>query len=130
MSKLIEHINQITEFGIAPKVKIDNKIDILKKTLLGIYYEYTKMTSIYDKSEYDDEPNFDYKMIRKNVEQNFPELGLYYSIFDSHKLDSDADVVTEDAIDDLTDIIKDLLAIKWRFENTSEIDGIWHFELS
>ncbi len=34
-----------------------------------------------------------------------------------------------DAIDDLTDIINDLLEIKWRFEHTTEKQTLWYFEL-
>ena len=35
-----------------------------------------------------------------------------------------------DELDDLTDIIKDLLEVKWRLENTSENDALWTFEFS
>lgn len=34
-----------------------------------------------------------------------------------------------DATDDLTDIILDLLQIKWRIENNSPNDGLWYFQL-
>ncbi|KUJ53355.1 hypothetical protein [Chryseobacterium sp. JAH] len=34
-----------------------------------------------------------------------------------------------DAIDDLSDIILDLLQIKWRIENNSPDDGLWYFQL-
>ena len=45
-------------------------------------------------------------------------------------LNVELELATRDAIDDLTDIIKDLLVVKWRFENTSKIDAIWDFEFS
>lgn len=33
-----------------------------------------------------------------------------------------------DAVDDLLDIIKDLLEVKWRIENNSLDDGVWFFK--
>ncbi len=36
---------------------------------------------------------------------------------------------TGDAVDDLSDIIKDLKQINWRLQNTSYLDTIWYVEL-
>ena len=33
------------------------------------------------------------------------------------------------AVDDLSDIILDLLEVKWRIENNNLADGIWYFKL-
>ena len=51
-------------------------------------------------------------------------------VLDSNKMEPDVEIGIGDEIDDLIDIIKDLLAVKWRMENTSEKDALWHFELS
>lgn len=39
----------------------------------------------------------------------------------------DAEIGMGDAVDDLSDIIYDLLEVKWRLEHTSETDAWWHF---
>lgn len=62
------------------------------------------------------------------MESNFSDFDWYHSIWDSHKLIEDSDVTTGDAIDDLSDIIKDMLEIKWQFENTSVKYAEWCFK--
>ncbi len=136
IDNLKDLINKLTEFGINPKVESENKILELKRLLVEIYAHYLNSDSykikVDDETETDEEieiPNFDYKETRKIVESNFPDLGWYHSLFESHKIFEEADLATGDAIDDLTDIIKDLLEIRWRFENTNEKKALWYFEL-
>ena len=38
-------------------------------------------------------------------------------------------VIGGSGLDD-PDIIKDLLVVKWRMDNTSQMDALWHFEFS
>lgn len=127
MNKLKNLINRITEFGTNPNVESENKTVEIQRLLVGIYSEYLNLNAEFDDADFDEEPNFDYKSIKKNVEANFPEFGWYHSVWECHKIIPDADLVTEDAIDDITDIIKDLLEVKWCFENTSEKNAEWHF---
>ena len=114
MSKLRELIDKITEFGINPKVDLIDKIDVLKKLLVGIYSEFLNLEFEFDETDYNEEPDFDW----------------YSMVLDSNKMGPDIEIGIGDEIDDLIDIIKDLLAVKWRMENTSENDALWHFELS
>ncbi|WP_335977352.1 DUF5063 domain-containing protein [Gaetbulibacter jejuensis] len=130
MSELRKLIDQITEFGINPKVELTDKIDVLKKLLVGIYSEFLKTEFEFDETDYEDEPDFDYKEILENVKANFPDFGWYSSVLDSNKMEPNVQIGIGDELDDLTDIIKDLLAVKWRMENTSENDALWHFEFS
>ena len=127
MSKLKKLIIQITEFGINDKVKSDNKELEVQKLLVELYSEYLNLNAEFDDGDFKEEPTFDYDSIKKIVETNFPDFGWYYSVWESHKIIPDADLVTGDAIDDLTDIIKDLLEVKWCFENTTEKNAKWHF---
>lgn len=127
MTNLEKLINRITEFGLNDKVQSDNKKLEIQQLLVGIYSEYLNLEAEFDDGDFDEEPSFDYDSIKKNVEANFPDFGWYHSIRESHKIIPDADLVTGDAIDDLTDIIKDLLEVKWCFENTSEKNAIWVF---
>ena len=70
-------------------------------------------------------------MLLQRCESNFPDFGYYGCILDSSIIVPEKeDIGTGDAIDDLTDIIKDLLVVKWKIKNTSENDAIWDFEFS
>ena len=130
MSELKNLIDQITEFGINPKVELTDKTDVLKKLLVGIYSEYQKVEFEFDETDYDEEPEFDYKEILKNVKSNFPDFGWYSMVLDLNKMEPNVEIGIGDALDDLTDIIKDLLAVKWKMENTSKMDALWEFEFS
>ena len=74
MSKLRELIDKITEFGINPKVDLIDKIDVLKKLLVGIYSEFLNLEFEFDETDYNEEPDFDYNEIKKNVKSNFPDF--------------------------------------------------------
>jgi len=128
LNKVKKLINRITEFGIKPNVESENKTDEIQKLLVGLYSEYLNLETDFDNSEFDEEPDFDYTQIKKNVESNFPEFGRYHSVWESHNIVEDADLTTGDAIDDLSDIIKDMLEIKWQFENTSQKYAEWCFK--
>ena len=128
MSELRNLINRITEFGTKPDVESENKTDEIQKLLVCLYAEYLSLIAYFDDSDFEEEPDFDYTQIRKNVESNFPEFGYYHSVWDSHKIVEDADLITGDAIDDLSDIIKDMLEIKWQLENTNQKYSEWCFK--
>lgn len=129
MSELRKLIDQITEFGINPKVALTDKTEMLKKLLVGIYSEFLNVEFEFDETDYDKEPSFDYNEINGNVKSNFPDFDWYSMVLDSNKMEPNIEIGIGDELDDLTDIIKDLLEVKWRMENTSEKDAIWHFEL-
>ena len=130
MRILIKQIDQLSEFGKNPNVQNENKVLELKKILIHIYSEYLNLKSVFDENEYPEEPDFDYKEIRKNLLGNFPDFGLYHVAYDCHLIKKDADLIMGDALDDLTDIIKDMLAVKWKYENTSIDDAKWEFDFS
>lgn len=84
----------------------------------------------FDNTDYDDNSNHEYSETRKKVEKRFPKLGFYNLALDVTENIGTSDVVTGDAIDDITDIVKDLLDVQWRFENTSDNDALFNFEFS
>ena len=130
MGNLKNIINQITEFGINPNVELTDKIETLKKLLIELYSEFLKVEFEFDEKEYDKEPNFDYNEIKENVKSNFPDFGWYSMVLDLNKMEPNVEIGIGDALDDLTDIIKDLLVVKWKMDNTSEMDALWEFEFS
>jgi hypothetical protein len=128
LNEIEKYIKRITEFGLSDKVQSDNKELEIQKLLVGLYFEYLNLEAEFDDEDFEEEPTFDYDAIKKNVEANFPDFGWYHSILESHLIIPDAYLVTGDAIDDLSDIIKDMLEIKWQFENTSEKNAKWCFK--
>ena len=128
MSKIKKLIDRIVEFGTNEKLESENKVLEIQRLLVGIYAEYLNVETEFDPTDYDEPLNLDYDGIRSVVMEHFPDFGWYHSAWESHKIIEDADLVTEDSIDDLADIIKDLIEVQWRLENNSEKDGIYHFE--
>jgi len=123
-------INQITEFGINPNMELTDKTETLKKLLIELYSEFLKVEFEFDEKDYDEEPNFVYNEIKENVKSNFPDFGWYSMVLDLNKMEPNVEIGIGDALDDLTDIIKDLLVVKWKMDNTSEMDALWEFEFS
>ena len=128
MSKLKKLIDRIIEFGTNEKLESENKTLEIQRLLVGIYAEYLKVETEFDETDYEEPINLDYDGIRSIVTEHFPDFGWYHSVWESHKISKDADIVTEDSIDDLTDVIKDLIEVQWRLENNSEKDGLYQFE--
>ncbi len=129
MKGLIRIIEEIVKYGLNPDVEVENREKNLEINLVKLYAKYCEIEYNEDNTEY---PAFDksnLSNIRSNVINNFPEFGLYHNLHDFHKFEQKADLTLGDAVDDLTDIILDLLEIKWRKENNSENDAWWFFEL-
>ena len=128
MSNLKKLIDRIVEFGTNEKLESENKTLEIQRLLVGIYAEYLKVETEFDENDYEEPISLHYDGIRSIVTEHFPDFGWYHSVWECHKINEDAELVTEDSIDDLTDIIKDLIEVQWRLENNSEKDGLYQFE--
>ncbi|WP_143884515.1 DUF5063 domain-containing protein [Chryseobacterium binzhouense] len=128
MQQLIPTINEIIKFGLQPNLKLskDTRNTLLEKSLINIYSLYFNIEYVFDNTEFVVFNKEELLQIRQNVESNFTDFGLYKK--NINKLNETLDERIGDAIDDLTDIIKDLLQIKWRIENNSLADGLWYFQ--
>jgi len=130
MTELIPTINEIVKFGLYPNlIKIDNE-KVLEKNLVKIYSLYFDIQYIFDETDFPEFDNKEYSAISQNIRSNFSDYGFYKKNLDVIDIDNLKDNAIGDALDDLTDIILDLLEIKWRLENNSLADGIWFFELT
>lgn len=130
MTELIPTINEIVKYGLEPNLTTTDKEKELEKNLVKIYNLYFDIKYKFDETEYVEFDKTEYADIRKNVTSNFKDFGFYKIVSDIDDIDNLKDNEIGDALDDLTDIIVDLLEIKWRIENNSLADGLWFFELT
>lgn len=130
MTDLIPTINQIVKYGLEPNLTTTDKEKELEKNLVKIYSLYFDIKFEFDETDYPDLDKTEYTDIRQNVTSNFKDFGFYKTVSDIEDIDNLNDNTIGDALDDLTDIIRDLLEIKWRIENNSLADGLWFFELT
>lgn len=130
MTELIPTINEIVKYGLQPNLTVTNKEKLLERNLVKIYDLYFDIEYKFDERDFPDFDKSQLPDIRQNVESNFKDYGFYKTILDINDIDNLKENAIGDAIDDLTDIITDLLEIKWRIENNSLADGLWFFELT
>lgn len=129
MKELITTIDDVVKFGLQSNLALPDKNKILERSLIKIYSLYFDISYQFDNIDYPEFEKFPIPNIRQNVESNFPDFGYYKTVLDYDSVENLNEIGIGDAIDDLTDIIKDLLEIKWRIENNSLADGLWFFEL-
>jgi hypothetical protein len=127
MKELIPTINEIVKFGLEPKLTEVNKLESLEKNLVKIYSMYFDVDYKFDEKDYEEFDSQKFPNIRQNVESNFENFGFYKTILDINNFENHQEDAIGDAVDDLTDIIQDLLEVKWRIENNSLEDGLWFF---
>ncbi|MBL7974375.1 MAG: DUF5063 domain-containing protein [Candidatus Kapabacteria bacterium] len=130
MQELIPTINEIVKYGLQPNLTTPNKEKLLERNLVKIYDLYFDIEYEFDGTDFLDFDKSQLPDIRKIVESNFKDYGYYKSVIDINDIENLKDNLIGDAIDDLTDIIIDLLEIKWRIENNSLDDGLRFFELT
>lgn len=82
-----------------------------------------------DERNYSEPPEKDYKATRESIGKLFPTLGYYNVALDISEKIEQSSLSVGDAIDDIVDIAGDLNEVRWRFENTSEDDALFHFQL-
>ena len=130
MTELIPTINEIVKYGLHPNLTVTDKEKLLERNLVKIYDLYFDIEYEFDNTDFPDFDKLQLPDIRQNVSSNFKDYGFYKTILDINNIDNLTDYAIGDAIDDISDIIIDLLEIKWRIENNSLADGLWFFELT
>ena len=129
MTELIPTINKIIKYGLQSNLVETDKEKLLERNLVKIYNLYFDIEFEFDETDFPDFDKTKFPNIRKNVESNFKDFGLYKLSIDIDDIDNLKSSAISDAANDLTDIILDLLEIKWRIETNSLADGLWYFEL-
>ena len=129
MTELIPTINEIVKYGLQPNLTVTDKEKLLERQLVKIYDLYFDIEYKFDEADYPDFDKSQLPDIRQNIGSNFKDYGFYKTILDINDIDSLEGNAIGDANGDLSDIITDLLEIKWRIENNSLADGLWYFQL-
>lgn len=127
--KLIEIIDEIVKYGLNPNVEIADKEKDLEENLVKLYVKYFEINFEYDDKEYGDFDKKEFPNVIENVCKNFKDFGWYHIVLNSEEIFKEPENATGDAIDDLSDIIYDLLQIKWRYETNSKNNALWYFKL-
>jgi hypothetical protein len=128
MQNLVNIIDEITKFGLIANLESPAKEVDLEKNLVNFYAQYFGIDYNFDETEYPDYQGPTYSNIRKNVKNNFTDFTFYNEFEHLLEISAANKTMVRDSSDDLTDIILDLLEIKWRIENNSIADGLWFFE--
>jgi len=129
INELILAIDEITRFGLYPNVDDDSNEQTLEKCLVKIYNLYFDVEGMFDEMDYTEFDKSNLTDIPQNVQSNFGHFGSYKIFMDTSDMYNECDFAIGCAIDDLSDIIYDLLEVKWRIENNSAADGVWHFKM-
>ncbi|MBA3708982.1 MAG: DUF5063 domain-containing protein [Planctomycetes bacterium] len=121
---VVDFLDLITRDRPAEDQDIETLEDCLDRLALGYrraHYEF--------EDGHPDPPDVDYPALRERTIRRFPMFG-YYNIpeFITSKL-MESPLITGDAIDDLTDIARDLMDVRWCWEHTSPNDAMWHFRI-
>jgi len=128
MENLIATIDEIVKYGLIENLSISDNGSLLEKHLVKLYNQYFELSYECDDLEY---PKFDssmYENIRKNISTNFKDFGFYLTIHEIENVYEEPKYLIGDAIDDLSDIILDLLEVRWRIENNSINNGYEFFK--
>ncbi|MEQ9376494.1 MAG: hypothetical protein RIG68_15010 [Imperialibacter sp.] len=129
MTDLLETINEIAKYGLEPGLSVDGNEKDLEASLVRLYSKYFEIDYVFDNTDYPDFEKGQFPDIITNIRANFPDFGPYHVVLNVDEVSQDPENSMGDALDDLADIIYDILEIKWRYENNSESDALWYFEL-
>jgi hypothetical protein len=121
-------IDRFVKWGTEDSLPGEDNLKELEIALMKLYKEYLELEDQFDEKEYLDPPKFEYDSIMKIVARNFPRLGYYNKVLNVTENIGIPEYGVGDACDDLADIIKDLMEVRWRLKNTSTADAIWHFK--
>jgi hypothetical protein len=116
LEELIKIIDEIIKYGLKSNIEVEHKEKDLEKNLVKLYSKYFEINFEYDDKEYGDFDKKKFSKVEENVRSNFNDFGWYHIILNVEKILEEPENATGDAIDDLSDIIYDLLQIKWRNE--------------
>lgn len=126
MEAFLNLIQRITQYGTETIVD-SNKPLALKKALVDLQALYVNLKPSFDERLYEEIERLDYGLVYAHVKVNFPEFHDYQQLEQILDPNQKSEILTGDAIDDLSDLIIDLSEVSWRLQNTSLDDALWYF---
>ena len=126
MEAFLNLIQRITQYGTETIAKPDKPL-ALKKALVDLYALYVNLEPSFDERLYEEVERLDYGLVYAHVKVNFPEFHDYKQLDQFLDPYQKPEILTGDAIDDLSDLIIDLSEVAWRLQNTSLDDALWYF---
>lgn len=90
--------------------------------------EYQKTEDVDAIDEEADAPSTDYESPYRQAGASYPTLGYYTHIVPDKGMN--VEPALADAIDDLTDIARDLHEVLWHLDRGRVTDAIWHFRFN
>jgi hypothetical protein len=99
----------------------------LAKALDELAVAYHEAPEGYTSEDDREPPHWDFKARYAALGERFPDLGIYAVADPTEAVNEEQ--MCGDAIDDLTDIERDLSEVVWRFEILGADDAHWHFKL-
>ncbi|WP_442846586.1 DUF5063 domain-containing protein [Leeuwenhoekiella sp. H156] len=126
MEAFLNLIQRITQYGTETIAKPDKPL-ALKKALVDLYALYVNLEPSFDERLYEEIERMDYGLVYAHVKVNFPEFHDYAQLAQFLDPNQKPEILTGDAIDDLSDLIIDLSEVAWRLQNTSLDDALWYF---
>lgn len=129
MKELSPIINGIIKYGLDSNVKVVDKEGDLEELLVKLYSLYFTIEDRSDPNDYPEVTTVKSERVIQNVQSNFKDFGFYHVVIDPHVITYPENNALGDAVDDLSDIIRDLLEVAARAEHNSEDDAIMYFKV-
>ena len=102
----------------------------LRQLLDRLAYVMHDAPDLFDPREFPEPPVRDSRSLYTRASTLFPNLGNYNVAMDVANRIGESECGVGDAIDDLADISADLYEAKWRWQNTSHADAVFHLRLN
>jgi hypothetical protein len=124
--KIIKDFNKWGDKNYSP----NERAQILERQLVRIYNLYFDLKDKeIDFKDYE-EPKIDYKDLYEIIKSNFPDFGFYNELLNINEKIGEYENAIGDAIDDITDIVKELKEIEYCIEHYGEDIGIYNFRFA
>ena len=124
VEELKSHISEFLTFVENPLSQ--GKYEILEKHLAVIYSDGLNL-SVSVEPSLEKPQTAEYEELRKSIEKNFHELGFYHTILNPQEIIVEPELAIGDAIDDFTDIVKDLKEV---ISLTDDNTFLWQFHFN
>lgn len=126
-SEIYRSVSEFLEIVEQGKDTVEQNEKYLILALDCLALAYSSVAYKFDETDFPDPPKIDAMELRSIISKRFPNYGLYNLPCEITTKIGETEIIVGDAIDDIADITTDMQEIKWRWNNTSIDDALWHF---